>query len=152
MTQTKAQNTIDETYKELRNKLKNDEEITESDLKEALKLYEKTNRELKKAKNKYRSWTEDEDDYLIAFVNANDAPVQDAADFLERTYYSVHNRIDFLRNNGELPYKMRPWRSWEDEFIEEHYKILPLRRIAEHLNRSRDAVKSRVWALGLTNN
>ncbi|MBC6311996.1 hypothetical protein [Listeria immobilis] len=76
MTQTKTRNTIDETYKELRNKLKNDEEITESDLKEALKLYEKTNRELKKVKSKYRNWTEDEDDYLAHFVSCNDANIQ----------------------------------------------------------------------------
>ncbi|MBC6115417.1 hypothetical protein HB838_11190 [Listeria seeligeri] len=50
MTQTKMRNTIDETYKKLRNKLKTDEEITESDLLESLKLYEITNKELKKQK------------------------------------------------------------------------------------------------------
>lgn len=58
MTQTIIRNTTDEAYKKLRNKLKTDDEITESDLLESLKLYEITNKELKKAKNKYRKWTE----------------------------------------------------------------------------------------------
>ncbi|ENT6599809.1 hypothetical protein ACL698_000978 [Listeria innocua] len=41
MTQTMTKNTTDEAYKKLRNKLKTDEEISKSDLIEALKLYEK---------------------------------------------------------------------------------------------------------------
>lgn len=47
MTQAIIKNTTDEAYKKLRNKLKTDEEISKSDLIEALKLYEKTNKELK---------------------------------------------------------------------------------------------------------
>ncbi|ENI8992701.1 hypothetical protein ABZ159_001226 [Listeria monocytogenes] len=86
MTQTKMRNTIDETYKKLRNKLKTDEEITESDLLESLKLYEITNKELKKAKNKYRKWTEDEDAYLAYFAYSNDAKIQDEA---ETTVYNT---------------------------------------------------------------
>ncbi|MBV1080845.1 hypothetical protein J0N50_06140 [Listeria monocytogenes] len=50
MTQAMTKNTTDESYKELRNKLKNDEEISRSDLLESLKLYEITNKELKKSK------------------------------------------------------------------------------------------------------
>ncbi len=149
MTLTMTKDTNNETYRNLRNKLKNDEEMTKSDLIEALKLYEKTNRELKKAKNKYRRWTEDEDAYLIAFVDANDAPIQDAVDFLGRPQGSVENRMHVLRKRGEMVYKMPPWSEKEDEFIRKHFKSLSPRIIAQRLNRSYNAVTSRVWALGL---
>ncbi|HAM1373429.1 TPA: hypothetical protein U0G25_002770 [Listeria monocytogenes] len=149
MTQTIIKNTTDEAYKKLRNKLKNDEEISRRDLLESLKLYEITNKELKKAKNKYRKWTEDEDAYLIAFVEANDAPIQDAVDFLGRPQGSVENRMHVLRKRGEMVYKMPPWSEKEDEFIRKHYKSLSPRIIAQRLNRSYNAVTSRVWALGL---
>ncbi|EKZ3712607.1 hypothetical protein V9872_002032 [Listeria monocytogenes] len=109
MTQTKMRNTIDETYKKLRNKLKTDEEITESDLLESLKLYEITNKELKKAKNKYRKWTEDEDAYLAYFAYSNDAKIQDEADYLKRTSDSVENRLSYLRKHNKATYMVRPW-------------------------------------------
>ncbi|MBF2563121.1 hypothetical protein [Listeria seeligeri] len=149
MTQTKMRNTIDETYKKLRNKLKTDEEITESDLLESLKLYEITNKELKKAKNKYRKWTEDEDAYLAYFACCNDAKIQDAADYLERTLYSVENRLEYLRKTGEVSYMRPRWTQKEDKFIREHYSSLSLKDIAKRLNRSYSAIKRRAWVLSV---
>lgn len=149
MTQTKMRNTIDETYKKLRNKLKTDEEITESDLLESLKLYEITNKELKKAKNKYRKWTEDEDAYLAYFAYSNDAKIQDAADYLKRTRDSVENRLSYLRKHNKATYMVRPWSEKEDEFIKKYYNSLTSKVITERLNRSYNAIKSRAWALGV---
>ncbi|EEO3672987.1 hypothetical protein G6A67_002149 [Listeria monocytogenes] len=149
MTQTKMRNTIDETYKKLRNKLKTDEEITESDLLESLKLYEITNKELKKAKNKYRKWTEDEDAYLAYFAYSNDAKIQDAADYLKRTRDSVENRLSYLRKHNKATYMVRPWSEKEDEFIKKYYATVKTIRIAERLRRSPSAIKSRAWALGV---
>ncbi|EAC7449678.1 hypothetical protein [Listeria seeligeri] len=149
MTQTKMRNTIDETYKKLRNKLKTDEEITESDLLESLKLYEITNKELKKAKNKYRKWTEDEDAYLAYFAYSNDAKIQDAADYLKRTSDSVENRLSYLRKHNKATYMVRPWSEKEDEFIKKYYATVKTIQIAERLRRSPSAIKSRAWALGV---
>lgn len=150
MTQTKMRNTIDETYKKLRNKLKTDEEITESDLLESFKLYEITNKELKKAKNKYRKWTEDEDAYLAYFAYSNDAKIQDAADYLKRTRDSVENRLSYLRKHNKATYMVRAWTEREDEFIKKYYNSLTLKVITERLNRSYNAIKSRAWSLGVS--
>ncbi|HEM0758259.1 TPA: hypothetical protein U0U85_002300 [Listeria monocytogenes] len=150
MTQAMTKNTTDESYKKLRNKLKTDEEITESDLLESLKLYEITNKELKKAKNKYRKWTEDEDAYLAYFAYSNDAKIQDAADYLKRTRDSVENRLSYLRKHNKATYMVRPWSGKEDEFIKKYYATVKTIRIAERLRRSPSAIKSRAWALGVS--
>ncbi|PCW38101.1 hypothetical protein A7O02_13115 [Listeria monocytogenes] len=150
MTQTMTKNTTDEAYKKLRNKIKTDEEISKSDLIEALKLYEKTNKELKKEKNKRRAWTEDEDTYLAHFVYCHDAKIQDAADYLNRTFDSVGSRLYYLRKHNKATYVMRPWNEQEDEFIKKYYATMKTIRIAERLRRSPSAIKSRAWALGVS--
>ncbi|HEL9151453.1 TPA: hypothetical protein U0H29_001318 [Listeria monocytogenes] len=50
----------DDVYYKLLNKVRNHDDVTTNDLSTALWLYEKTNRDLQKAKNKYRKWTEAE--------------------------------------------------------------------------------------------
>ncbi|MGP5875147.1 hypothetical protein [Listeria monocytogenes] len=150
MTQAMTKNTTDESYKKLRNKLKNDEEISRSDLLESLKLYEITNKELKKAKNKYRKWTEDEDAYLAHFAYCNDAKIQDAAEYLKRTRDSVENRLSYLRKHNKATYMVRAWTEREDEFIKKYYNSLTLKVITERLNRSYYGIKSRARALGVS--
>ncbi|EJZ0334597.1 hypothetical protein ACUV9W_002031 [Listeria monocytogenes] len=150
MTQAMTKNTTDESYKKLRNKLKNDEEISRSDLLESLKLYEITNKELKKAKSKYRKWTEDEDAYLAHFAYCNDAKIQDAADYLKRTRDSVENRLSYLRKHNKATYMVRAWTEREDEFIKKYYNSLTLKVITERLNRSYYGIKSRARALGVS--
>ncbi|HFK7038809.1 TPA: hypothetical protein ACGY3K_002298 [Listeria monocytogenes] len=150
MTQAMTKNTTDEAYKKLRNKIKTDEEISKSDLVEALKLYEKTTKELKKAKNKRRAWTDEEDEYLTYFVYSSDAELQDAADHLNRTLGSVASRLFQLRKHNKAFYIVRPWSEKEDEFIKKYYNSLTLKVITERLNRSYNAIKSRAWALGVS--
>lgn len=155
---------MDETYKNLRNKLKNDEEITASDLKEALKLYEnayidtqkaklevsKVNLKLSKAVMRYRSWTDEEDEYIAYFVACNDTNLQEAADFLGRTLSSVENRLAKLRQKGKILYMRREWTEEEDEYIEKTYYLKSADYIAYKLNRSVFAVRNRASKLGVS--
>ncbi|MBC1507349.1 hypothetical protein HCJ58_10310 [Listeria sp. FSL L7-1509] len=125
------------------------DDVTTNDLSTALWLYEKTNRDLQKAKNKYHKWTEDEDAYLAYFAYSNDAKIQDAADYLKRTRDSVENRLSYLRKHNKATYMVRPWSEKEDEFIKKYYATVKTIRIAERLRRSPSAIKSRAWALGV---
>ncbi|EIS1577370.1 hypothetical protein LZA40_002298 [Listeria monocytogenes] len=139
----------DDVYYKLLNKVRNHDDVTTNDLSTALWLYEKTNRDLQKAKNKYRKWTEDEDAYLAYFAYSNDAKIQDAADYLKRTSDSVENRLSYLRKHNKATYMVRPWSEKEDEFIKKYYATVKTIRIAERLRRSPSAIKSRAWALGV---
>ncbi|MBC1934582.1 hypothetical protein [Listeria seeligeri] len=138
-----------DVYYKLLNKVRNHDDVTTDDLSTALWLYEITNKELKKAKNKYRKWTEDEDAYLAYFAYSNDAKIQDAADYLTRTRDSVENRLSYLRKHNKATYMVRPWSEKEDEFIKKYYATVKTIQIAERLRRSPSAIKSRAWALGV---
>ncbi|EAG7843219.1 hypothetical protein BLI80_10870 [Listeria monocytogenes] len=142
----------DDVYYKLLNKVRNHDDVTTNDLSTALWLYEKTNRDLQKVKNKYRKWTEDEDAYLAYFAYSNDAKIQDAADYLKRTSDSVENRLSYLRKHNKATYMVRPWSEKEDEFIKKYYATVKTIQIAERLRRSPSAIKSRAWALGVKKN
>ncbi|WP_270997856.1 hypothetical protein [Listeria seeligeri] len=139
-----------DVYYKLLNKVRNHDDVTTDDLSTALWLYEITNKELKKAKNKYRKWSEDEDAYLAYFAYSNDAKLQDAADYLKRTRDSVENRLSYLRKHNKAFYIVRPWSEKEDEFIKKYYNSLTSKVITERLNRSYNAIKSRAWSLGVS--
>ncbi|SDX37138.1 Uncharacterised protein [Listeria ivanovii subsp. londoniensis] len=140
----------DDVYYKLLNKVRNHDDVTTNDLSTALWLYEKTNKELKKAKNKRRAWTDEEDEYLIYFVYSSDAELQDAADHLNRTLGSVASRLFQLRKHNKAFYIVRPWSEKEDEFIKKYYNSLTSKVITERLNRSYNAIKSRAWSLGVS--
>ncbi|EIM4495818.1 hypothetical protein LNA66_002485 [Listeria monocytogenes] len=139
-----------DVYYKLLNKVRNHDDVTTDDLSTALWLYEITNKELKKAKNKYRKWTEDEDAYLAHFAYCNDAKIQDAADYLKRTSDSVENRLSYLRKHNKATYMVRAWTEREEEFIKKYYNSLTLKVITERLNRSYYGIKSRARALGVS--
>ncbi|HBM4631384.1 TPA: hypothetical protein LWO38_002899, partial [Listeria innocua] len=111
----------------------------------------KTNKELKKAKNKRRAWTDEEDEYLTYFVYSSDAELQDAADHLNRTLGSVASRLFQLRKHNKAFYIVRPWSEKEDELLKNNYIIMSNDQFAERLRRTKASVSGRKVLLGLTN-
>lgn len=91
-----------------------------------------------------RRWTEDEDIYLEYFILQGDTPVKEAADFLGRSWGATCTRLTELRKkDSNVHYVKKRWSSKEDEFLKQNYKVLTDNQLAESLNRTVEAVKTR---------
>lgn len=140
----------DGAYNRLRNKVKNNREVTTTDLIEALDLYETLRLELAKNQTKYIPWTEEEDEYLQYFVSCNDAPIREASEYLGRTFHSVNARIELLRKKGEISNQMkRGWTEEEEEYLAKNYYSIDVKLIADKLNRSVTAVRHKAKRSGI---
>lgn len=91
-----------------------------------------------------RKWTEDEDIYLEYFVYENDATIQAAARFLNRTEGAVNTRLTALRkNDAKTAYMKRRWKKSEDQFLKDHYKLMTDELLSKRLMRTIQSIKSR---------
>lgn len=95
-------------------------------------------------------WTEDDDIYLEYFAYDGDAPIKDAAEFLNRTKAATVCRLVNLRkNNKDVHYIKKKWSLKEDEFLKNNYSNMNNLQLSERLNRTPAAVSIRKSTLGL---
>lgn len=95
-------------------------------------------------------WTEDDDIYLEYFAYDGDAPIKDAAEFLNRTKAAtVYRLVNLRRKNKDVPYIKKKWTQKEDEFLKNNYLVMNNLQLAERLNRTPAAVSLRKSMLGL---
>lgn len=94
-------------------------------------------------------WSKNDDIYLERFVYENDTNLEEAAIFLGRTKGAVATRLTVLRKKNKAMYMKIKWSKKEDEFMLRFYKQMPAHLIAQRLNRTLYAVRSRATVLGL---
>ncbi|NSP64419.1 hypothetical protein HRF19_05465 [Enterococcus faecalis] len=98
-----------------------------------------------------KKWTEDDDIYLEYFVFEGDTLVEEAADFLGRSFGAVCTRLTELRKKDpEVRYLKRRWSKKEDDFLRRNYRSISTNDSSLALNRTTESVKSRRAFLGLT--
>jgi dsDNA-specific endonuclease/ATPase MutS2 len=91
-----------------------------------------------------RRWTEDEDIYLEYFVLNGDTPITEAANFLDRSWGATCTRLTELRKiDPNVHYVKKRWSSKEDEFLKQNHQMLTDDQLAQSLNRTVEAVKTR---------
>ncbi|QDA74613.1 hypothetical protein EOT00_06530 [Listeria seeligeri] len=100
--------------------------------------------------SKNYDWSEEDDIYLEYFVFENDANINEAAAFLNRTHNAVRTRIINLRKeDSSVAYIRKPWTAKEDDFLKNNYKVMSDAMLAERLRRTKGAVTGRKRTLGL---
>lgn len=99
---------------------------------------------------KSKKWTDDEDIYLEYFIYENDAKIQEAAIFLNRTVKAIYTRLVILRKNNNLVcYARKKWTKDEKEYIKKNYLAISVKNMAERLGRTESAVAYQMRQLGV---
>lgn len=103
---------------------------------------------------KHQAWSENEDDFLRKnWLTKSDYEV---AECLSRTYSSVlkrRNKLGLKRyRETRIIYNIseRNWTKEDESFLKGYYKVYPIGKLAESLNRSESAIRNKVNRLGLT--
>lgn len=93
-----------------------------------------------------RYWSTHEIDYLIQ--NINNKTHAEIGRSLGRNFSQVNAKIFDLRCEGKIPkYEKRGWTEEDLDFLTENYGNLPLKKIAEALNRPASSILSKVYSI-----
>ncbi len=95
-------------------------------------------------------WTEEEIDYLERYCYEPEETIEEVAMFLGRSRSSVASKIKRMRENHDIPLKLRPYTQKEVNYIKRKYAALPAKEIAEHLNRPVGSVMEKARLLGIS--
>ena len=98
-----------------------------------------------------RPWTQAEDELLLSL--SGKMLLREIAELLpERTPHAIACRASYLRQRfpGRIPGIIRHWTAQDDRFIRRHRHSLTARQMAQHLDRTMDAVKARARSLGIS--
>jgi hypothetical protein len=98
--------------------------------------------------SKSRPWTKDEVEYVRVHYKNNRASLASIAKHLNRTTYSIHNKVSALSiTNGRQKYK--PWVKADEEFLKDKYGEYSMNKLCETLSRTATSITCKAYALGI---
>ncbi len=109
-------------------------------------LLEKRRKDVTTLKNKKgENWTKEEEEKAVYLLN-KDFTYEEIAKYLNRSVGAVKRKIRELGHSYKL--KMY-WRGYEIRYLNQNYKKIPCKLIAEHLNKTERAVYNQARKQGL---